>query len=88
VAVTKGPFVYCLEEADNGPDLHRLVLKRGTAIAQDGEALLAEGFRETDNPQLYSPWQEPAVEPVKLRFIPYYRWANRGENEMCVYVRI
>ena len=88
VAVARGPFIYCLEEADNGKDLHRLILKKGTCFTRDGEALLAEGFREQDNPQLYSPWQELELEPVTLRFIPYYRWANRGENEMCVYVRI
>jgi DUF1680 family protein len=87
-AVTKGPFIYCLEEADNGPDLHRLILKRGTTFTQDGESLLAEGYREKDDPQLYAPWQESDPESVTLRFIPYYRWANRGENEMCVYVRI
>ena len=88
VAVARGPFIYCLEEADNGKDLHRLILKKGTGFTRDGETLLAEGFREQDIPQLYSPWQEPELEPVTLRFIPYYRWANRGENEMCVYVRI
>ena len=26
-------------------------------------------------------------EPVQLKFIPYYIWANRGENEMTVWVR-
>ncbi len=88
VAVTKGPFIYCLEEADNGKDLHRLILKKGTTFTQDGELLLADGFREEDDPELYSPWQEPELTDVTLRFIPYYRWANRGENEMCVYIRI
>lgn len=88
VAVTKGPFVYCLEEADNGPDLHRLILKHDTSFRQEGEYLLAEGFREKDIPDLYSPWQEPELEEVTLRLIPYHRWANRGENEMSVYMRI
>jgi len=88
VAVTKGPFVYCLEEVDNGKDLHQLVLRKDTGFTSDGEWLLAEGFREKDDPVLYSPWREPEYEPVTLRFLPYYRWANRGENEMCVYVRI
>lgn len=27
VAVMRGPVVYCLEEEDNGPDLHRVYLK-------------------------------------------------------------
>ena len=25
--------------------------------------------------------------PAKLKFIPYYVWANRGENEMTVWVK-
>ena len=88
VAVMKGPLVYCLEETDNGPDLHRLIVNRNTRFTEDGETILAEGFREKENAQLYSPWQEPELEPVTLRFVPYYTWANRGENEMCVYVRV
>jgi len=87
-AVTKGPFVYCLEEVDNGKDLHRLLLKKGTAFTQEGEAILADGFREQDDSRLYSLWQEPTLEEVTLRLIPYYRWANRGENEMSVYMRL
>ena len=88
VAVMKGPFVYCLEEADNGPDLHRLILKRDTSFRQEGEYLLADGYREKDTADLYSPWQEPELEEVTLRLIPYHRWANRGENEMQVWVRV
>lgn len=87
-AVTKGPFVYCLEERDNGKNLHRLLLNRTPGFRMDGETLLCDGFREKDIPQLYSPWQEPELEKVTLRMIPYYRWANRGENEMIVYIRI
>jgi len=87
-AVTKGPFVYCLEEADNGKDLHRLLLRKDSSFKPEGDVLLAEGFREKDIPQLYSPWLEPETEPTVLRLIPYYRWANRGENEMTVYIRI
>ena len=30
---------------------------------------------------------EPPDEPVRLRWIPYYAWANRGVGEMCVWVR-
>lgn len=46
------------------------------------------GFRmETDeNAELYQPYHAPKKTPVMLRFIPYYTWANRGENEMTVWV--
>ena len=33
-------------------------------------------------------YKKKEKQPVKLKFIPYYTWANRGENEMEVWVRI
>lgn len=37
---------------------------------------------------LYRPIQKAEKKPVELNFIPYYTWANRGENEMSVWVRV
>lgn len=99
VAVMRGPVVYCLEEADNGKDLHLLGLDldaepqveereiegnvvRGIAIS---------GFRQEPvyikGHELYRIAQQADWKPVRLRFVPYYTWANRGENEMAVWVR-
>ena len=37
---------------------------------------------------LYLAEEEPMpVEEVRLSFIPYYTWANRGSNDMCVWIR-
>ena len=88
VAVTKGPFVYCIEEADNGKELQTISIRKDTAFTADGDALLANGYRERDQQALYSLWQEPERDPITLRLIPYYRWGNRGENEMRVYIRL
>ena len=30
---------------------------------------------------------KPSIKDAKLTFIPYYAWANRGENEMQVWIR-
>ncbi len=87
-AVTKGPFVYCVEEADNGSNLHLLRIKKDTVFAFDGNSIFADGFRETENTALYTEWSEPVLTPVKIKFIPYYQWGNRGENEMSVYINI
>lgn len=88
VAVTRGPFVYCLEEKDNGSDLHLLRLAKSPKFSFDGENIFANGYRqEPDNEALYSEYREPREKLVRLKFIPYYRWANRGENEMAVYIR-
>ncbi len=89
IAVTRGPFVYCLEEKDNGKNLHLLSLSRNPKFRFDGENITANGYREEikAHNRLYYEYEEPEKRLVRLKFIPYYKWANRGENEMCVYIR-
>ena len=87
-AVTRGPFVCCAEEADNGKNLQLLRLSRNPAFETDGDAVVANGLREKENASLYEEWSEPEYEKAKIRFIPYYKWGNRGENEMSVYISI
>ena len=88
VAVMRGPFVYCLEEKDNGSDLHLLRLAKSPKFSFDGENIFANGYRqEPDSEALYSEYREPREKLMRLKFIPYYKWANRGENEMTVYIR-
>lgn len=87
-AVTKGPFVYCIEEADNGGNLQMLKISRNSAFEIIGDTLVADGFREKTDISLYEEWSEPELEKVKIKLIPYYKWGNRGENEMSVYISI
>ena len=88
VAVMRGPIVYCLEEKDNGKDLQLLRLSRNPKFSFDGESITANGYREIiENNALYYEFSEAEEKLVQLKFIPYYRWANRGENEMYVYIR-
>ena len=87
-AVTCGPFVYCAEAADNGDGLQRLVLSKNGALRRDGDRVLADGWREQADDKLYIEYKEPARTPTTVTLIPYYRWGNRGENEMQVYLRI
>ena len=103
VAVTRGPIVYCLEEADNGADLHLVSLDAGAEAVITDEELCGEniksvniaGFREEKesagkviSTALYSRYIPAKKEDVTLKFVPYYTWANRGENEMQVWVRV
>jgi DUF1680 family protein len=100
VVLTRGPVVYCLEEVDNGKNLH--LLSVDPAGKTEGETedrelghiirITAEGKRirdPEDGQSLYRPADEaePQEEDVRLSFIPYYTWANRGSNEMSVWVR-
>ena len=98
LAVMRGPIVYCLEECDNGKNLHLLHLgaKRNFETEYEAEELggivrlNCEGEREILDAQdepLYTAEREVKKEPAALRFIPYYAWANRGVGEMTVWVR-
>ena len=96
-AVTKGPIVYCMEEADNGKNLHLLsVSSKSVPETEDMsvedtvvKAVLMDGFRtEPDTKELYSTYTPPKKEQVQLKYVPYYVWANRGENEMQVWTRV
>ena len=95
VAIQRGPIVYCLEEADNGRDLHRVLLRSDSDFIARWEPellggvviLTCDGLMESgDESRLYST-KRPTVSPRELKFIPYYVWANRGEGEMTVWVR-
>ncbi len=87
-AVTRGPFVYCIEEADNGKNLHMLKISSKPGFGLQGNTVTAKGYRERDCETLYSEWHEPELEETEIKLIPYYQWGNRGENEMCVYISV
>lgn len=100
-AVMKGPFVYCLEEVDNGSQLYHLSIAAAPKlqVKADGN-ISASGYRlaaaaspasndlDIYNDNLYNEYTPSTYEPVELTYIPYYQWANRGENEMTVYLPV
>ncbi len=88
IVVTRGPFVYCIEEADNGMNLQMLRISKNPNFRIVSDYVVADGFREKDCAELYSEWSESECEKTEIKFIPYYKWGNRGENEMSVFVRI
>ena len=99
-ALMRGPIVYCLEEADNGENLHLISLpQKGpvhtTAIAPNDKLsipnLVVSGSKlkllETDTPLYSTASSDTCYETCELTFVPYFTWANRGEGEMQVWVR-
>lgn len=101
VAIVRGPIVYCLEEADNGKNLHQCRVDLQTLSPTD---IQTETTQELGHPMtvlkvpgkrlipseggaLYRAAQPDREEDVTLRMIPYYAWNNRGEGEMSVWVR-
>lgn len=96
VAVQRGPLVYCLEEADNGRDLHRVLLPRDSAFAEEYRPELLGGVtvlrcpgrvEEGEQKSLYTTCPPKSQKERELLWIPYYAWANRGEGEMMVWIR-
>ena len=88
VAVSRGPVVYCAEEVDNGANLQQLVLSKRPDFKYVNGVIYAKGFREEPDINLYSQYEESKQTECEIKLIPYFMWANRGENEMSVYSRI
>ncbi|MBO6128190.1 MAG: glycoside hydrolase family 127 protein [Pseudobutyrivibrio sp.] len=97
VAISRGPFVYCLEGVDNGTELNCLRLPDDSKLNYEFDSSLlggvgvitAKGQRLQASEMegsLYTN-SKPVEKEAKLKFIPYFAWANRGENEMEVWVR-
>lgn len=97
VALQRGPFVYCFEEADNGPVLGDLHLPASAAVHAvfspqllDGVMVLrASGRRRPEskwNGLLYRPAPTERVD-TELCAVPYFAWDNRRPGEMLVWIR-
>jgi DUF1680 family protein len=100
IALQRGPIVYCLEQADNGPQLANVIIpgesgltaeKRadllGGIVAITGSAIRVEPTEWGD--QLYKPQNEAHLKETPFVFtaIPYFLWANREPGEMRVWMR-
>ncbi|WP_298737702.1 glycoside hydrolase family 127 protein [uncultured Chitinophaga sp.] len=99
VAVKRGPLVYCLESADlpEGACLFDIVLPgqaklqpvpmkidNSKLLGLSGTVLLRKdtGWNNT----LYREAAVNDTRPLKVTFIPYYAWGNRGLSDMEVWV--
>ena len=94
VAFMRGPLVYCAEGADNGGGVLNLRVRRDAEphllpFRKDElfgvQKLSVAGVRVADTGALYSS-ERPVEEDCDITLIPYYAWANRGENEMRVWL--
>ena len=94
VALGRGPLVYCFEGVDNDGDVLSLALRRGGSITPSAfradllsgvVTLAVDAVRRTDDGDLYAT-TPPAEEACTATAIPYYAWANRGENQMRVWM--
>ena len=75
-AVSRGPLVYCIEEADN-PDFDASVLSPDATFKTEFRPELLGGICTVTAVQ----------DEGNLSFIPYYAWDNREPGKMEVWVR-
>ena len=68
-----------MEEAVCGNSVKNIVAKGYRVSEKEPEERTESGLYRSAEPE--------RREEVLLRYIPYYMWANRGENEMQVWTR-
>jgi uncharacterized protein len=99
VAVQRGPVVYCLESPDlpRNTRLADVMIPANSRLAARYDQRLLGGVAVLEGQAvarsaadwpgiLYREIQPADFKPVKVRFIPYSVWANRGPSEMTVWV--
>lgn len=97
VAVKRGPVVYCIESPDlEGGNIFNVAVPAdirltpvsdriagGNIMALTGTARL---LREPDWTRTLYREVSTDYEPVRIKLIPYYAWANRGYTDMSVWM--
>ncbi|MFI5131481.1 MAG: glycoside hydrolase family 127 protein, partial [Chitinophagales bacterium] len=97
VAVKRGPIVYCLESSDLPqqnvfdvmiPSVIKfqaapMKIDNGNVMSLTGEARSLQN--NTWKNTLYKE-VNTTTKPVKIKLIPYYAWANRGQTDMTVWM--
>lgn len=94
VAVCVGPMTYCFEGVDNDGDVFSLYVNTNETPVVEAydESILGgtrkirvKGFRKEAQAGLYSS-KAPKYIETDIIGIPYSLWANRGENQMRVWM--
>lgn len=93
-AVTYGPIVYCCEGVDNGNALRDLRIDANGSYETEfdpelgANVIWTDGYRRSIgsfNGKLYDRVAD-RLEKHRLRLIPYFAFANRGESDMEVWL--
>ena len=101
VAVMRGPVLYCLESKDlpEGVDLNNVYVPEDIQLKPTAAAelpfgivsLTGEAFYRQEpawNTDLYREVARISAEPLSIRMIPYFAWANRGPAAMSVWLPV
>jgi hypothetical protein len=99
VAIQRGPVVYCLESPDlpHGIKISDVLIPSDLKLTARYDQRLLDGIvvlegegmakpNENWRGTLYRPFSPAQLQPLKLKFIPYCVWQNRGPSEMSVWL--
>ena len=89
IALTRGPLVYCAEQADNGGQkVQRFFMPKPAAPGRTSVARINDGPL-AGIPVVSTPAMEVAGDsskPATVKLVPYYAWNNRGPESMVVWM--
>ena len=95
VCVMRGPLVYCAENILNGGiDLGTVSLAKelNAGTVRDEKTgmitLTVDAFEDEPSDELYFPVEKAAKKKIRLKMLPYYAYANSGESDMAVWMRL
>ena len=90
IAVQRGPIVYCIEGADNNGKAWNVIIPENTKFETIDYKVLDEPVKaltaEVPVVTVGEDGLSLKTEKKKIIAIPYYTWANRGKNEMQVWL--
>jgi len=90
IAIQRGPIVYCIEGADNNGKAWNVIIPENTKFETIDYKVLDENVKaltaEVPVVTVGEDGLSLKTEKKKIIAIPYYTWANRGKNEMQVWL--
>ena len=90
IAIQRGPIVYCIEGADNNGKAWNVIIPEHTKFETTDYKVLDEPVKAlTAEVPVITVGEDGLslkTEKKKIIAIPYYTWANRGKNEMQVWL--
>jgi len=90
IAIQRGPIVYCIEGADNNGKAWNVIIPENTKFETIDYKVLDESVKaltaEVPVVTVGEDGLSLKTEKKKIIAIPYYTWANRGKNEMQVWL--
>jgi DUF1680 family protein len=90
VAIQRGPMVYCVEGADNDNKAWDFIVPSTVDFEVSDQTILDEPIKALSAivpvMTVSADGNSMQMERKKITAIPYYTWANRGKNEMQVWL--